>query len=204
MPNKITTWLLNLLSRLKEEHSLALFITLVSGLVMILAPSSIELLRYQSVETSQGQWWRIISANFCHSNWNHWMLNIAGLWLMDIFYSPVLKASIRALLLIFCMLLNVLFMHYLMDLTWYVGLSGALHGYLVGGAILSWKSSVKINLIILIVVSAKLFVELQWNINQSTETFIEANVVEESHAYGALSALLFCIFYWGASKLKSD
>jgi len=191
MPDKLFKQRTINLQNWAREHSFTITITLISLIVMLLAPESSNLLRYQSVEVSQGEWWRIFSANLCHSNWYHWLLNILGFWLMDIFYRSVLSTKIRASLIIFCMITNVLLMHLFMNLTWYVGLSGALHGYLIGGALLSWKSAIKLNLIIVTVVSIKLAVELGWHINQTTESLIGANVVEESHAFGALSAVIF-------------
>jgi len=186
-----------------KAHYLAIAITLISLLLMLLTPDSSNLLRYQSFEVSQGEWWRIFTANLCHSNWYHWLLNILGFWLMDIFYRPVLSANLRASLLIFCMIANVLLMHLFMNLGWYVGLSGALHGYLIGGALLSWKSAIKLNLIIVTVACIKLAVELGWHINQTTESLIGANVVEESHAFGAFSAVIFFAIYYLKNKIWS-
>ena len=193
--------------RIIQQHLLVTLITLISLLIMASAPESNSILRYQSLEVSQGEWWRIFTANFCHSNWNHWALNVAGFWMMDIFYSPVLGQKIRAYLMLFCMLFNVLLLDVFLDLTWYVGLSGALHGYLIGGALLSWKTAVKINLAIVLVVIIKLWFELQWHINEATETLINANVVEESHAFGAISGGIFFLAVWLTTKFgntKSD
>jgi len=177
------------------QYKLSLLITGLSFLVMLLAPESIKLLRYESHSVNDGELWRIVTANFCHSNWNHWMLNIAGLWLMDIFYQPVLSQKLRSYLLIFCIVLNVLFLHWFMNLHWYVGLSGALHGFLIGGALLSWNSGKWINLSIVTFTVGKLIAENFWQINSETEKLINANVVEESHAFGALSAFIFFILW---------
>jgi len=209
MPNKLLEQgKINLLNWIKgnwaKEHSFTIAITLVSLIVMLFTPESSNLLRYQSIEVSQGEWWRIFSANLCHSNWYHWLLNILGFWLMDIFYRPVLSVKMRASLIIFCMFANVLLMHLFMNLTWYVGLSGALHGYLIGGALLSWKSAIKLNLIIVIVVCIKLVIELGWHINQTTESLIGANVVEESHAFGALSAIIFFVINYLKNKIRNQ
>ena len=185
------------------QYQLSLVITGISLLVMVFAPESIKLLRYESNSVSDGELWRILTANFCHSNWNHWMLNIAGLWLMDIFYQPVLSQKLRSYLLMFCILLNVLFLHWFMNLTWYVGLSGALHGFLIGGALLSWNSGKWINLSIVTFTVGKLFAESFWQINAETEKLINANVVEESHTFGALSAFIFFIL-WTIFNLYSE
>ncbi|PCI72841.1 MAG: rhombosortase [Gammaproteobacteria bacterium] len=178
------------------QYKLSLLITSLSLVVMLLAPESIKLLRYESNNVSDGELWRIITANFCHSNWNHWMLNIAGLWLMDIFYQPVLSQKIRAYLLLFCIVLNVLLLHWFMNLHWYVGLSGALHGFLIGGALLSWNNGKWINLSIIVFTVGKLIAESFWQINAETEKLINANVVEEAHSFGALSAFIFFILWY--------
>ncbi len=227
-----------------KEHILVIVITLTSLIIMFFEPVSSEWLRYQSAEVNQGQWWRILTANLCHSNWNHWALNISGLWLMDLFYQPVMSAKLRANLLLFCMLLNVTLLHFLLDIGWYVGLSGALHGYLIGGALLSWNNQkVKlsnlliiaatttkmlyhkhwqlslqgylvfgillfwggeklVNLGIILVTTGKLIAESLWQINSATEVLIGANVLEESHSFGALSSVLFFMIWFIFGKIK--
>lgn len=184
------------------EYRFAYIISLVTLLVMIFEPDSINYLRYQSIEVNNGEWWRLFTANLCHSNWNHWMLNIAGLWLMDIFYQPVLSQKIRTQLILFCMIANVLLMHYFMNIHWYVGLSGALHGYLIGGALLSWSKAKWLNFGIILVTTTKLFIESFWQINSATEKMINANVLEEAHSFGALSAVLFWLIMTVISRLK--
>lgn len=93
------------------------------------------------------------------------------------------------------MLVCVLSLHLLMQVEWYVGLSGALHGYLIGGALISWKSAKKINFGIILVVTSKLIAEQTWQINDSTAALIGANVLEESHMYGAIGGAIFALAY---------
>ena len=83
-----------------------------------------------------------------------------------------------------------------MNLHWYVGLSGALHGFLIGGALLSWNSGKWINLSIVAFTVGKLIAENFWQINSETEELINANVVEEAHSFGALSAFIFFILWY--------
>lgn len=187
-----------------KEHRFVMAVTVVTFLIMLFEPYSSHWLRYQSIEINQGQWWRILTANFCHSNWNHWMLNISGFWLMDFFYQPVVSAKIRAQLMSFCMLANVLFIHLLLDVSWYVGLSGALHGFLIGGALVSWNKAKRLNFAIIVVVSGKLIVESNWQINSATEKLINANVLEEAHSLGALSAVIFFVVYLILNRKKAD
>lgn len=185
-----------------RHYVFAFVITAISLLVMIFEPLSADLLRYQSSEVSNGQWWRLFTANLCHSNWNHWLLNVAGLWLMDLFYQPVLSSKIRTNLLLFCMLLNVMMLHLFMNIHWYVGLSGALHGYLIGGALLSWNKAKLLNAAIIAVTLIKLVAESLWQINLATEQLIGANVLEEAHSFGAVAAVIFASLYWLWQKSK--
>ena len=186
-----------------KDYSFAIILTFITLLVMIFQPTSADWLRYQSTEVSNGEFWRILTANFCHSNWNHWMLNIAGLWLMDLFYRPVLSQKIRSYLLLTCMILSVLMLHLWMDIRWYVGLSGALHGYLIGGALLSWNKAKMLNFAIILITSIKLVVESLWEINLATEKLIDANVLEEAHSFGAISSVIFWLAYLILVRIKS-
>jgi rhomboid family GlyGly-CTERM serine protease len=182
--------LLNIPNQIKSFY-LVIGLFIVTLTVQLLAPESTELLRYQSLEVSNGQWWRLFTANFTHSGWYHWILNISGLILIDYLFQPTVKLSQRIILMLFCMLSNVLLLHLLMNLHWYVGLSGALHGFLVGSALLSFKQAKGFSALIILLVTAKLISELSWEINQFTSDLIDANVVEESHLFGAISAFIY-------------
>lgn len=184
-----------------KPYRFALSLVWLSFLVILFSPYLSDFFRYQASSVSDGQVWRLITANLCHSNWNHWLLNILGLLIMDYFLKPVVSERLRIGILSFTMLGSVLILHLLMDLEWYVGLSGALHGYLFAGAILSWRTDKKINSLILVLISLKVVIENFWEINQSTEKLIGANVVEESHLFGVVSALIFCIGYYLLKKI---
>lgn len=121
---------------------------------------------------------------------------------MDFFYQPVLSQKTRAALLIFCMLLNVLMIHFWMEIDWYVGLSGALHGYLIGGALLSWNKAKLLNITIILGTTIKLFAESIWQINSATEELINANVLEEAHSFGAVSSVIFWLLWIAITKTK--
>ncbi|MCF6193417.1 MAG: rhombosortase, partial [Kangiellaceae bacterium] len=160
-------------------------------IIMFYEPTSINLLNYQQLAVSDGQWWRIFTSNFCHSNWNHWTLNIVGLWLMDVWYKPVISLKIRNYLLFFCLFANVALLHAFLNIGWYVGLSGALHGYLLGGAVISYATSKLVNSLIIVIMIIKLFVENTWQINSETSELIGAEVLEEAHLFGAIASLVF-------------
>ncbi|WP_196138249.1 rhombosortase [Aliikangiella sp. G2MR2-5] len=194
-----------------RELILTFPVILICLFVMLLAPDSILLLRYETHSVNQGELWRLITANFTHSNWNHALLNLAGLVIIDRLLGQFIEVAKRAYLLIFCFALNVIVLHFIKELDWYVGASGALHGYLLGGSLLLWNSKDKAELflffkslcfnvkpifrLVSIGVVAKVFVELNWNINQSTAELIGTQVLAEAHLSGLIAALLAVIFY---------
>lgn len=172
--------------------------------VMLLAPESNDLLRYHRGDiVNHHQWWRLFTANFCHIGWNHWLLNMGGLLLIDYFYQPLVSQAKRAALLLFCIVFNLLLLHWLVQVDNYVGLSGALHGFLLGCALVSFKRAKWVNLIIILTVIIKLASELIWPVNQFTEKFIQANILEESHLFGALCGVVFFVIDLTAKKISA-
>lgn len=189
-----------LLTPLKNYGFIGILI-IITGLIQLNAPESTLLLRYQGDALQQSECWRFFTANLTHSGWNHWLLNMAGLVLIDYLFQPFVKPMLRAGLMLFCMLLNILLLEWMLNLTWYVGLSGALHGYLVGLALLSFKTARISNALILAGVTIKLFAELNFEINQVTAQFINSNVVEEAHLYGSISAVIFWLGFLAVRKI---
>ncbi len=177
-------------------------IALACLLVMVFDPESTNLLRYQVNEVNQGEVWRLITANLTHSNWNHFYLNILGLLLMDYLFQPLITQKQRIKLLIFCIFTNVILLHLFANMFWYVGLSGALHGFIFGLAILSWSKAKWSNSLIIVGVIIKLFIELNWEINSGTAELIDANVAEESHLAGTICGAFYAAFIIIFKKLN--
>ncbi len=177
--------------RFCEENIIILVLLISSFIVQLSGTELLEALRYQHKEVSDGQWWRIITANLCHSNWYHWILNMLGLILMDYLFQPFVSLKNRAFLMLTCLLSNVLLLHLFLDLYWYVGLSGTLHGYLMGNALISMKKIGWMSYLIILVVSGKLISEIFWEINEATTSLIDANVIEEAHLFGAISGIAY-------------
>jgi len=178
-----------------KNHALAILISLIAIGIQWYGQELILLLRYEAVAVNQGEWWRLITANLTHSNGYHLLLNLTGLWMMELLLERDVKASTRALLLGLCMPLTLLLLHLLFNLIWYVGLSGALHGYLIGCALLARKQWPRVYSLVIIGVIAKVIVESIWEINQNTAELIGANVVEESHAMGTVAGLMIALSY---------
>ena len=119
-----------------------------------------ELLRYDRPAIAAGELWRLLTGHFVHLGYQHLAVNLAGLgivWLLvgrrfgDWQWVLVAAISIAAI--------NAGFWWLDTDLTWYVGLSGLLHGLLAAGAIRGIRELPLESVIICLVVVAKLAYE---------------------------------------------
>tara|TARA_Y100001960_G_scaffold306309_1_gene361351 strand:+ start:1217 stop:1783 length:567 start_codon:yes stop_codon:yes gene_type:complete len=140
---------------------------------------------------SEGQWWRIVSGNFTHTNFAHLAMNLAGLWVIHFIFKPSHRAFAWALLLIS---LAVGLLNMLSDMTSYVGLSGVLHGLFACFALQEALKGRKSSWLLVIGVVAKVAWEMSMGASQSTSELIQARVAVESHMFGTLSGLVFALF----------
>lgn len=88
-------------------------------------------LRYDRMAIQQGEWWRLFTAHWLHLSWLHLLMNALGLLLC--FYIGGRGFSTAEILayLPFSLLGTAAALFFCAgDLSWYVGLSGVLHGLL--------------------------------------------------------------------------
>ncbi len=139
---------------------------------------------WQINDIESGQWWRIVTGNFTHTNFAHLTMNIIGLWAIGYLFQP--KPRTFSLLLVGISAwvgLYLLFTH----IQSYVGLSGALHGlfafYALKEALLGRKSSWWLFLGITIKVASE-----QWfGASTSSAEMIQARVAIEAHLAGLVA-----------------
>ncbi len=140
---------------------------------------------------SEGQWWRILSGNFTHTNFAHLVMNLAGLWVIHFIFKPEHRSFIFALLFIS---LAVGLLNLFSDMISYVGLSGVLHGLFAYFALQEALNGRKSSWLLVIGVLAKVTWEMTMGASQSTSELIQARVAVEAHMYGALSGLILGFF----------
>ncbi len=140
-----------------------------------------------------GDYWRLLSSQFVHTNWNHVFLNLVGFWLFIALCHSVIHLA-WLMLNIILIALGIGFLLYWQEsyLQWYAGFSGVVYGlFIMGGLhlILARDYLTGIGLIALILV--KLGLDAFQGGNPLSEKLIEAPVIEAAHYYGiALAALL--------------
>jgi rhomboid family GlyGly-CTERM serine protease len=153
---------------------------------------------------SGGEYWRLLSGNLVHLGWRHLALNIGalllGIWVFYPARSPV-GWIVAQLVCSFSSSLGL----YLFspDVPWCVGMSGALHGLLIIGA-LDWiRQGDRVGWVLLIIWIAKLGWE-QFNgaVPLSAET-IGAPVITAAHLWGAVGGFMYAGGEAAVRKLRA-
>jgi len=163
----------------------------IAAIVLTLAggPSS-PALRYERADVLAGEWWRLLSGHVVHLGVSHLVLNLAGLVLIGWSFGPGLRASTWLwILLASTLALAAGFLLLAPQLAWYVGLSGMLHGLLLGAALLDHGFGRGLRLALVVGVLAKLAWEQWAGALPFTAEAAGGPVVVDAHLYGALGGL---------------
>jgi len=75
------------------DLNILVYILMVFSGIHILSPNGIELLQWganRRLETTDGEWWRLLTSMFLHGGIMHLILNISGLVIAAIFVEPLL------------------------------------------------------------------------------------------------------------------
>ncbi|WP_100751966.1 rhombosortase [Vibrio salilacus] len=134
-----------------------------------------------------GQWWRILTGNFTHTNFPHLAMNLGGLWMIGLIFKPSDKA------LLFCLFMTsaaIGMLNFFSSMNSYVGLSGTLHGLFVYFALQEALNGRKSSWLLVGGVCVKVAWELAMGASQSTQDLINAQVAVDAHLYGTLSGIV--------------
>lgn len=155
-------------------------------LITIATAADSTLLRYQSDLISSGQGWRLLTGHLSHLGWAHWFLNSLGLLLTALLFDSIKASQWCWSLLCSSLAVSCGLLWLEPQLSWYVGLSGVLHGLLVFGAILLIQKQTFFYTLILLTVIGKLIYEQIVGSTQELERLIGGSVVINAHLYGAI------------------
>lgn len=164
---------------------------LLSTLLLLLQPLQ-EPLLFQRDLIGHGQFWRLWTGNFVHTNTWHLLLNVAGFWLLALIQTP--PYALRPLMAqtVFigtCTGLGLWF--FSPDVAWYAGFSGILYGLftLCGVRFLQQQDWIAALLILLGIVGKTYWDWLEGGTNNLSATLIAAPVVYDAHIYGIAAGL---------------
>jgi rhomboid family GlyGly-CTERM serine protease len=177
-----------------------LAITLI-GLSLSLFPEPFsELLQYHRVAINSGEWWRLLSAHLVHLGWGHLLMNMIGFWLIwHLFVSDRSPCWCLHILLPLMLGTSAGLWFFSPELSWYRGLSGALHGLLCWALLSRIGSEPVVSTSLLIVLAAKLAWEQWLGSIPGSESLASGPVAVDSHLYGAVSGVVL----WGIAKIAT-
>jgi rhomboid family GlyGly-CTERM serine protease len=171
---------------------------IISLLVYLFEPQASEWLAYYHTGIKQFEFWRLITATFCHTNFNHLVMNLIGLVvIIGLFFDTFKKKSLIPLIFFSSLFIGLALFLFEPNIIWYVGFSGVLHALFSYGIAcdIQQKSKWGIGLGILLIV--KLANEQFFGAQQSTIDLIGSPVLVNAHLYGAISGLIFYSLHWG-------
>ncbi|AIY65547.1 membrane protein [Pseudoalteromonas piratica] len=164
-------------------------ILIISAIVIFATPLS-ELFEYNRTLFATGEYWRIITGHFSHSNGYHLMLNLAGVALIWALHGEYYDSKKYALALFLLALYTGggLYIFY-PENTIYNGLSGVLHGLIIIGALIDCQKGMKTGYLLFIGVWLKIAWEQYTGPSAELGELIEARVAIEAHLIGAVSGI---------------
>jgi len=147
---------------------------------------------YTRETVSQGEVWRIITSQFVHTNWPHYLLNISSVWLFAfLFYTTISFKTFTINLLLLAIAVGACLHIWEPQILWYAGLSGAIYGlYLIGAHSALKNDDYLIGIGTALLILAKVVFDHWFGPIQDNSELIEARVVTEAHVYGVLAALI--------------
>lgn len=180
----------------RQQLLTPLVLAFLCGMIAIFQQGLTSELAFHREAILDGEWWRLLTANFIHLNWAHTALNIAGIILIwgiflgDISFRWELIFTVTAIIGTTISLLL-----FSPNLQFYVGLSGALHGIFVAFCLYTFPQHTLLSIFGVFAVAFKLTSEHVFVSNNFIENLIQNNVVVDSHLWGAISGLLAGIIY---------
>lgn len=170
-----------------------------------LFPSITEpLLQFDRARVNQGEWWRLLSGQLVHYGFYHLAMNVAALLLCGYVLLRDLSLPSYASLLLVTTLGVGLGIHTLsLDLDFYAGLSGVLHGLIVAGILLGLRETPVFNGVALLLIIGKLVQEQSADFDTS-HALLPVPVAVDAHAYGAVAGLIFALALLLMNKLRAS
>lgn len=146
-------------------------------------------------KTSQGEYWRILTANLVHFGWAHTLMNSAALVLCTMaLLSELTLPKYVSLLLVCCLAVGLGIYCLNPEYQPYAGLSGAIHGLVVAGLIQTRAYPMWIKIVGLLLIMGKLIQENMPGYEATDlQQLIPVAVAVESHVYGAIAGAAFAL-----------
>ncbi|MGB0466313.1 MAG: rhombosortase [Pontibacterium sp.] len=174
-------------------HMPLLLFVLLTLCVLLMGDAGREILRFERESVLAGEWYRLISAHFVHTNTVHALMNITALSLIWFLFYPVLRPGQWLLALLICSLSTSLGLLFFTGYDWYVGLSGVIHGLMLMAFYLDRRLGRGLNVLLIAGLLIKVLYEITIGASRVSQSLISADVIEEAHLYGLLGGILIVL-----------
>jgi len=179
---------MNIMHKLRN-YKLWIVLLILCFLIQLLQLS--PLLRFDRQLIEQWQIWRVISGHLTHLNWNHYMLNMAGLGMVAVFFSSYKTNTYWLGALLFISLVCSAGMLVDNRLDRYVGFSGVLHGLFIIGGRWEMQHYKLSGGVLLVIIIGKLIWEQMFGALPGSESMTGGRVAINAHLYGAIGGVLY-------------
>ncbi|MDP2562704.1 rhombosortase [Psychrobium sp. 1_MG-2023] len=178
-------------------------ITVLCAVLYAVQDTVLMQLEFNRELIAKGEYWRLLTGNFLHTNHWHLLFNLVGLLFLSYMYNPhfpPLKFSF--FVLTNAALLGCALYLFSPNIELYVGLSGVLHGLFVYGCLSDIKTGDKVSYVLLGAVIAKVVYESIYGASVKMSELIDANVATDAHLFGALIAIISFLTIELSQRLK--
>jgi len=172
---------------------------LVAGAISVylLFGAAPEVFVFDRVAISDGEWWRLITAHWVHSDLTHAVWDIAALLLLGILFETRLQWRLPLALLLATFGVDAWLWWGEPTLRYYCGLSGILNSLLILGLFYLWRD-LRHPLILLTGVGAAVKIIAEINVGQALLVQTAWPSVPAVHAVGFLCGLVLAWGIWVA------
>jgi len=163
-----------------------LLLTVAALILWYAAGSAPAALVFDRGAIADGQWWRLISGHWVHSDASHALWNVSALAMVGALLEPTLRWRLPAALLVGMLAIDAWLWWGLPGMERYCGLSGILNTVLAAGVVALWRET-RDPLVALVGFGAVLKVVAEMTLGQALFTHTAWASVPTAHAAGLLA-----------------
>ena len=156
---------------------------------LVLGPAP-EAAVFDRVAIARGEWWRLVTGHWVHSDPSHGWWDIAALALFGALFEARLRWRLPLVLLVATAWVDAWLWWGVPELRYYCGLSGILNGLLILGLLQLWRD-IRHPMVLLTAAAAAVKIMVEISLGQALLTRTAWPSVPTAHAAGFLGGLSF-------------